>query len=186
MVPAKLLESLLLHSRRLDRGDFARAGIGRHRDFQRNRFIRGDRVYWPAPNEDVVRGYLHWIETLRRELNRRLFLGLFDYECHFACYPPGACYKKHLDAFRGDTNRVLSTVLYLNPGWRADDGGELLLYRHGEDAPFERIAPLHGSLAIFLSEEFPHEVLPARRPRYSLTGWFRVNGSIAGAVDPPR
>lgn len=38
---------------------------------------------------------------------------------------------------------------------------------------------------LFLSEEFPHEVLPASRERYSIAGWFRVNGNGAGRVDPP-
>jgi len=32
-------------------------------------------------------------------------------------------------------------------------------------------------LVIFLSEEFPHEVLPANTHRYSIAGWFRVNNS---------
>ncbi|WP_335340025.1 2OG-Fe(II) oxygenase [Sedimenticola selenatireducens] len=43
-----------------------------------------------------------------------------------------------------------------------------------------------GELAVFLSEEFPHEVLAADRDRYSVAGWFRVNGSINQQIDPPR
>lgn len=34
-----------------------------------------------------------------------------------------------------------------------------------------------GTLVVFLSEEFEHEVLPAKRDRYSIAGWFRVNPS---------
>jgi SM-20-related protein len=34
------------------------------------------------------------------------------------------------------------------------------------------VAPVGGTLVAFLSERFHHEVLPARRERYSLTGWF--------------
>jgi hypothetical protein len=30
-----------------------------------------------------------------------------------------------------------------------------------------------GTLVVFLSDRFPHEVLPARRERLSLAGWFR-------------
>lgn len=177
---------MLRRSRELDDGDFVRAGIGRENDHHVNRFVRGDWVYWPAPDEPGVAAYLEFMESLRLQLNRRLFLGLFDYECHFACYPVGARYLRHVDAFRGDTNRVLSTVLYLNPDWSVDDGGELLLYRGNDCDPFESVSPAFGTLVVFLSEEFPHEVLPALRPRYSLTGWFRVNGSVAGFVDPPR
>ena len=35
------------------------------------------------------------------------------------------------------------------------------------------------------SKEFPHEVLPANRDRYSVAGWFRVNTSLANKADPP-
>lgn len=49
-----------------------------------------------------------------------------------------------------------------------------------------KVAPLHSSIVIFLSEEFPHEVLPAASDRYSVAGWFRVNGSIDNRIDPPR
>ena len=47
------------------------------------------------------------------------------------------------------------------------------------------MTPSFGSVAIFLSEEFPHEVLPATRDRYSIAGWFRVNTSTADRIDPP-
>jgi SM-20-related protein len=40
-------------------------------------------------------------------------------------------------------------------------------------------------LVVFLSEEFPHEVLPTATDRYSIAGWFRVNTSSAERVDPP-
>jgi SM-20-related protein len=35
------------------------------------------------------------------------------------------------------------------------------------------ILPLGGRLVLFLSDLIEHEVLPARRERYSITGWFR-------------
>jgi len=37
------------------------------------------------------------IETLRMGLNRALYLGLFDYESHYAIYGAGAGYTKHSD-----------------------------------------------------------------------------------------
>ena len=88
--------------------------------------------------------------------------------------------------FKGQQNRVLSLVVYLNPGWQHEDGGELVLYRDESDAEGIRVTPLMGTVVVFLSEEFPHEVLPAQRDRYSIAGWFRVNTSLAGAIDPPR
>jgi len=48
------------------------------------------------------------------------------------------------------------------------------------------VSPKGGRLVLFLSEEFPHEVLPANQERYSIAGWFRVNGSGNGRLDPPR
>ncbi len=36
--------------------------------------------------------------------------------------------------------------------------------------------PQLGTLAVFLSANLPHEVLPATRERLSLTGWFRRRG----------
>lgn len=38
------------------------------------------------------------------------------------------------------------------------------------------VLPQAGTLALFLSSEMPHEVLPATRERLSLTGWFRRRG----------
>jgi len=55
-------------------------------------------------------------------------IGLFEFECHFAHYAPGAFYRRHLDQFAGGGRRRVSTVLYLNSGWRDGDGGELRLY----------------------------------------------------------
>ncbi len=115
------------------------------------------------------------MENLRIGMNRRLFMGLFDYEGHFAVYAKGAYYQKHIDALKGQGNRILSQVLYLNPDWKKDDAGELILYSEAGDYPIQTISPHLGTLVLFLSEKFPHEVLQAHRTRYSLTGWFRVN-----------
>ena len=114
----------------------------------------------------------------------RLFLGLFNFESHFAVYRPGDFYRRHLDAFRGDSNRVLSLVTYLNSDWDPEDGGELVIYP--QDEPALRVTPGFGTLVLFLSASFPHEVLAARRERYSVAGWFRLNTSTDERVDPPR
>ncbi len=37
-----------------------------------------------------------------------------------------------------------------------------------------RVLPESGTVALFLSEEVPHEVRAARRDRFSIAGWFRV------------
>lgn len=200
-LPPSVPSGLLRHFRSIDRARFKRAGIGREEDHQLNRFVRGDEIFWLDDANPSVSAYLAWMENLRLGLNRRLLLGLFDYECHYAYYDRGAFYKKHLDAFRGNTNRVLSTILYLTPNWQPRDGGELAIYPPQREAagdevagdakdapapePFLKVAPRFGQMVIFLSEEFPHEVLPVNRPRYSVTGWFRVNSSLGPSIDPP-
>lgn len=186
-VPPAVLDALSVHLGGLTDAELTRAGVGRERDFQLNRFVRTDETCWLEGRHPASRDFLAWMEQLRLGLRQRLFLGLFDYEAHFARYAPGAFYKRHRDAFAdGDTNRVLSTVLYLNPGWGAEDGGEMLLYADDDHTLIERVSPIYGRLAVFLSERFPHEVLPTRRTRYSVAGWFRVNASLAGQIDPPR
>jgi SM-20-related protein len=113
------------------------------------------------------------MERLRLALNRRLYLGLFGFEAHLACYAPGARYEAHVDRFRSAPQRAVSTTLYLNEGWTAEDGGELRLYLGtNADSPFVDVAPLAGTLVVFASERFLHAVLPARRERLSITGWF--------------
>jgi len=165
---------------------FHRAGIGRELDEHIDSEIRSDQIYWLDRNRIATRFYWDWMEQLRNRINQALFLGLFDYECMYAHYPQGAFYKKHLDAFSGSENRKLSTVLYLNPDWQHDDGGELIFYAEDDSAVLARVAPYMGTLVIFLSEIFPHEVLAARRSRYSLTGWFRINATTSIVLDPPR
>lgn len=101
-----------------------------------------------------------------------------------ALYKKGDFYKKHLDSFRGNANRMVTTVLYLNPNWHPDWGGELVIYSEDSSQVLAKILPEMGKLVVFMSEQIPHEVLPTLHPRVSVTGWFRLNSSIAGSIDP--
>ncbi len=159
------------------------AAIGRANKRTTNTHVRQDRIRWLNPAQPIEAEYLAMMETLRTQLNRELFMGLFDYECHLAHYPKGAFYRKHVDAFKGRSNRILSSVFYLNPDWQAGDGGELVIYGHQGEI-LERVLPEAGKLVLFLSDVFVHEVLAGNRDRYSITGWFRTNNSVNGMVDP--
>ena len=179
-------------SRQIHAGDenYTPAGIGRSVDHTLNTFVRRDRIHWINGCTEAENSWLAWSNRLRLFLNSRLFLGLFSFESHFAHYPPGAFYRKHVDAFRDrpfkdGSNRVLSIVAYFNSGWLPDDGGELLMYEPGGVEPILSVTPAFGTLVAFLSEDIPHEVLPARRDRFSIAGWYRVNGSVSHQVDPP-
>ena len=182
---AAQLQSLFIDIKKTDSDDFYPAGIGREQGHQLNQFVRRDRIRWVDISYQPTQFYLQWADGLRRYLNRSLFLGLFDYECHYSHYPRGGFYKKHLDAFQGNSNRRLSSVLYLNPAWQPGDGGELVLYAADGSAVLETVQPMFGRMVIFLSEEFPHEVLITQCSRYSLTGWYRVNATTAVNLDPP-
>lgn len=154
-----------------EQNGFKQASIGKNELKAIDTTQRGDFISWIDPTSVAphTRLYLEQIESLKSELNYHFYLGIRDYECHYAHYPPGTFYKKHVDRHKTGSNRRVSTVLYLNPNWQPADGGELLIY-HSDHAP-TRIEPLMGTLAIFLSE-LEHEVLATKRDRMSITGWM--------------
>lgn len=179
-LPAALNQQLLDEAR--FNADLTPAGVGRAQDHTLNSQIRRDKTQWFDGNSLAQQQYLQLMQQLQLQLNRLFFLGLFDFECHFARYQQGDFYQKHVDAFSGRSNRVLTTVSYLND---VNAGGELLLY-NPDDSVLSRIKPHAGSLVLFESERFAHEVLTAIDDRYSIAGWFRHNNSINGVIDPSR
>jgi len=160
-----------------DKDRLRRAGVGVGRDWQIQTEVRSDRVMWLDPGRltPAQDRYCRQLESLRLAFNRAFYLGLFEYEGHFAVYPPGAFYRRHLDQFHGVTHRRISVILYLNTDWDEADGGALRIYLgdDGESEPHD-VAPLGGRLVVFQSDRFHHEVLPARAARFSLTGWLRT------------
>ncbi|MGA9916211.1 MAG: 2OG-Fe(II) oxygenase [Paraburkholderia sp.] len=134
--------------------------------------VRGDQIQWLEAGQSEARDqYLAIMELLRIALNRELFLGLEEYESHFAYYAPGASYLQHRDQFRDDDSRTVSVIVYLNADWLPEHGGALRL--HPEGLSTHDISPVGSRIAVFLSADMLHEVLPATRDRMSLTGWFR-------------
>ncbi|WP_417505767.1 2OG-Fe(II) oxygenase [Marinomonas gallaica] len=181
----ELIEALLADISELDNAYMKQAGVGRSSDHQVVLNRRSDYIRWIDPVTSARAAFLDAMSELRLAFNRRLFMGLWDYEAHFARYEEGAFYEKHVDAFKGKSNRVLSTVLYLNEAWGDQDGGDFVLFdEQDENKEVGRYAPIKGRLAVFLSEDFPHEVLTAKRTRHSIAGWFRVNNSIQNNVGP--
>ena len=173
------LNATLLHEAQ-HQANLTPAGIGRQSAHQLNQQIRRDATQWFDGQSAAQQSYLALMAQLQQAFNRRCFLGLFDFECHFARYNEGDYYQKHVDAFSGRSNRVLTTVSYLNS---VSAGGELALYDE-HDQLIDKFLPTERSLLLFESERFPHEVLPALDVRYSIAGWFRKNASINGVLDP--
>ncbi len=160
------------------------AAVGRLGTHLRRSDVRGDRTCWlddPRCGK-VAADYLSALTRIRAAIDRRLFLGLVEFEAHYAAYPSGAGYARHRDRFRDSDARVVSWVSYLNAEWTAADGGALRLYLPNGDSSSHdgsnddaietiELAPVGGSVC-FLSE-LEHEVLVAHRERYSIAGWMR-------------
>lgn len=148
------------------------AQVGRGAKLTSSTKLRGDMIAWLEPDalEPAEVRAMALIDALRAALNEALYIGAMDSECHYSRYPPGTSYKTHLDRFGDHDLRVVSLVFYLNARWRDDEGGELLI--HHPDR-IERVLPRNGTMVAFLSAKFPHEVLPATRPRLALSGWMR-------------
>ena len=174
-LPVGLIPALRNEVEILDRTEaMGRAGIGRGADLTRDRSVRRDKIAWLDGYTAAQSELFRFFDALRVGLNQRLFLGLKRYEAHYATYQPGDFYKRHLDSFRGRASRVVSLVLYLNEGWQLQDGGELRVFSpDNEDQMVGLVRPEAGRAALFLSEDVPHEVLPANRTRYSIACWFR-------------
>ena len=161
---------------RANLGALQPAGVGRGSAHGVQEGVRGDHIQWLEPGQCAAGDrYLAMLDDLRGQLNQALYLGLEDYEGHFALYPPGTFYQKHLDRFRDDDRRAVSAVFYLNSDWLPEQGGALRLYL--ADGRELDVLPEAGTLVVFLSADLPHEVLPATRERLSLTRWLRRRGN---------
>lgn len=185
-LPVAIAEGLLIEVQQLPEYVFKPAAIGREDSQQLNAKVRSNTLYWLNGSSLVQQQYLAAMEQLRVGLNRRLFMGLFDFESHYSHYAPGDFYKRHVDAFKGSSNRVLSTVMYLNTAWNAADEGELILYKDESTIVLETVIPKLNNCVIFLSDRFPHEVKVTQKDRFCIAGWYRVNNSLDGQLDPPR
>lgn len=168
------------------------ANIGRLNGFKMPKtnvaHFRGDSTIWleETDTNTAIQAYFSAMQTLKTALNQQLFLGVDALEAHFAHYPIGGFYKKHLDQFQQtdatQTKRIISSVLYLNQNWGAEDGGELRLYLSQDEAVNKDTTldflPFENRLVLFLSDQFWHEVRPATRARNSIAGWFKTRANI--------
>jgi SM-20-related protein len=170
---AQTLPLTLQLQKRHDEGLFKIAGIGQGADFQIQTRIRGDEILWLDAHKALVDEQVFWdkINAFIFYINRTCFMGLKDGEFHYALYPVGTFYKRHLDKFRQDSRRKLSFICYLNQDWIVANGGELTLYLPHNQTKI--ISPLAGRVVCFEADKLEHEVLPALHPRMSLTGWLR-------------
>jgi SM-20-related protein len=177
-IPEEFRKELLKEQRELlMHGQFRLAGIGKGETFAIKPEIRSDKVLWMDENLLTPLQEVYWdkMERLRSAINQRCFLGLKSFEAHFAMYPQGSFYLRHLDQFQSVSYRIVSIVLYLNDTWEESDGGELRMFYTRPDGieDYKDFLPLGGRIVVFLSGEVPHEVLPTNKERISITGWMK-------------
>lgn len=145
--------------------------------------VRKDYIFWLDENLDakldiksntqltVDLMVLRQLEVLIINLKNYFRVSLSDLECHYAVYPVGHFYEKHLDITAENNKRVFSFVIYLNDTWSDIDGGHLIGYQSPSQVIFN-ISPTIGHMILFKSE-IEHEVMKTNKIRYSLTGWIR-------------
>jgi len=210
----ELVAALRLEAEALEEAGETHMGrVGRAQNETKALSIRKTHIAWLDGASAAQQRFMEGADALRIAMNRRLFLGLFEFEAHFAVYPPGGFYARHMDAFtlptasagafagrRAQRARVVSMVAYLNRDWASADGGQLAVWEHApldehgspdmsrldDVPPVAELEPEGGGLVLMLSEVIPHEVRRSLATRYAIPGWFRVNTSVGGALDPLR
>lgn len=158
--------------------NFKKAAIGNRTNEVIAKSIRGDFILWLNEAEAAAaeKAFFRKINDFVDYLNKTCFLGILQKEFHYALYPEGTFYKRHLDTFQNDDRRKLSLVCYLNDqDWKPEYGGELVIYKeeNGVEKPIT-IYPFPGRVVIFESQVLEHEVKPVKTERLSITGWLKT------------
>jgi SM-20-related protein len=157
---------------------FKKAAIGNRVNELIVKSIRGDHILWidemTANTAESL--FFNQINDLVSYLNKTCFMGILQKEFHYALYPKGTFYKRHIDTFQNDDRRKLSFVCYLNTeDWKPENGGELVLYLGEKAMEAEKIIyPFPGRIVIFESQIIEHEVKPVEIQRFSITGWLKT------------
>ena len=158
-----------------DADRFKKSAMGNRTNEEINKAIRGDFILWMDENNanEAEQLFFGKIDKMVDYLNRTCFLGILHKEFHYAVYPKGTFYKRHLDTFQNDDRRKLSIVCYLNDdNWLPENGGELTIYTEKEDLD---VLPLPGRIVVFESQVLEHEVKVVKASeRLSITGWLKT------------
>ena len=150
------------------------AGTGDTANKQVDQLIRNDKIFWldRSHNDESENAFLDHIDKFITYLNSSCYTGITGYEFHFVLYEKGSFYKKHFDRFKNNGDRAFSVIIYLNPDWVLNDGGELCIHQNNTQ---QYISPENCKGVFFKSDELEHEVLVTNVPRLSITGWLKTN-----------
>jgi len=186
MIPQDVI-TMLIHEleKREQSGDIKTALVGRGESRKTDGAQRDVLSSWLGKESEGEQYFLAFAEKIRLSINRNLLLGLFEFESQFLHYPIGGFYKRHIDALKGNRNRIVSMVAYLNQNWIPEDGGTLAIWNDEQSInPMIEVLPSAGTVVLMLSEDIPHEARSALRERRAIAGWFRLNPSYAGQINP--
>lgn len=172
--PKECNELRVIAQQMYQQGQYRSAKIGFNTKSQLNNAIRTDEIAWFGEDhpEPAIKAYLQTTHELMICFNRTLFLGLNEFETHFAAYQTGAFYKKHTDQFATNKSRKISCVYYLNEDWTAALGGELKLYAKDEQI-MQSVLPI-GNRFICFTSDLLHEVCVTNQTRFSIAGWMKT------------
>ncbi|MBZ9730228.1 2OG-Fe(II) oxygenase [Salegentibacter sp. JZCK2] len=163
---------------KFEEAQFKKAAIGNKTNEIVAKSIRGDFILWLNEAEfgEAESLFFSKINLLVAYLNKTCFLGILTKEFHYALYPEGTFYQRHLDTFQNDGRRKLSMVCYLNEeDWKPENGGELVIYSEENGVEVSKaIYPMPGRVVIFESQVLEHEVKPVKTARLSITGWLKT------------
>lgn len=173
-------------------GDLREAQMGAQKQWKDDSF-RSDHIAWITAAWDrntMFSAAFRVLKELQAQL--RNYFPLSDrVSIQLAYYPAGSRgYVKHRDTERqGEETRMITALLYLNPGWDSTkNGGELRIYSPNEEDPHD-VEPSANKLLVFQSH-LEHEVLGSRdRPRWAITCWFygieSTSTKVETATDTP-
>ncbi len=158
---------LALHDKKL----LIAAGTGNVEKLVFDKLVRSDSIYWlDRQHADKYENeFLDLMDDFISYLNLTCYTGITGCEFHYTLYEAGSFYKKHKDQFQNNESRKFSMISYLNSDWKAEDGGELIIYKLNTE---QEITPTNGKTVFFKSNELPHEVLITNERRVSITGWL--------------
>lgn len=152
---------------------FRKSAIGNRLNESLERSIRNDFIFW-LDETKYAQIFFSKINNFIEYINKTCFASIVTKEFHYAIYPQGSFYKKHIDTFQNDDRRTISIVCYLNEVWQPSFGGQLKLYLSDKNL---EIFPTNGKIVLFDSKTIEHEVLPVltKNKRLSITGWLKTN-----------
>ncbi len=158
-----------------DADRFKKSAMGNRTNEEIDNSIRGDFILWmdEVNANEAEQLFFGKINEMVDYLNRTCFMGILHKEFHYAVYPKGTFYKRHLDTFQNDDRRKLSIVCYLNDDkWLPENGGELTIYTENDNLD---VVPLPGRIVVFESQVLEHEVKVVKASeRLSITGWLKT------------